>query len=172
MISTRHLVLPVLAASGLVLGLTALPASAAVIDADTVLIQGGVADFGNPPHGGVAPAAPGRLTWDYSPTSAQRVTAQLTGTVFRDGTQPGACARVRMQLFNASNALIGSTASAAACAGDNGRASRPVSLVLAAPGSHRMVVTTQQQPSSGGPFVNTGTQTRFFGQLNGNPAQD
>lgn len=143
------------------------PASAvAPLDTDDVLIKGQQVDFGNNPHKSGSPQTPAKLEWSYSGAT---VKALLTGTVYWDATNKSGCARVRMTMYNSSNAVLGApTYSGRACrAGLGGLVSKYVELPLGSTaGAYKVVITTQTAPSASTPgsaYQNTGSVTRFFG---------
>lgn len=162
------------AVTALVAGFTAATAGSAqavVRDTDPFKIatQWGKADFGSGAHVLGAPKYPGLLSWDES-SDGRTVTAKLTGRVYWDDVTSGGCARVRMRLYNTSGALSGTVYSAAACraGGWTGDVtSRSVNMSRASETANKVVVTTQKAPGPGGDYVNVGSVTRYWGEVNG-----
>jgi hypothetical protein len=118
-----RLLLATLSAATLGLGISASPASAAVVDNDPVRVLTGNVDIG---AGAIVAGTPGfaDVAWDVSPAGV--VTPTLTGELYI--ANPGTCARVRLESRDAAHVVINSRPGITRCAVLGGAIQWPVTL--------------------------------------------
>jgi len=154
------------------IALVSTPASAAdhIVDTDQVSINGGASDFGSGLNLLNAPMGSGTVTFDRQETT---IVARVRGTVYVD--QPAesftahGCARIRVRLYSIGN-LLQTQHSKKVCRDGLQLSlqppSRAVSVSVRHPSAYRVKITTQFA-ADGVHFVNTASQSRLLGVVNG-----
>lgn len=147
-----------------VLSIATSSASASVVDADTLKIWQGHADFGTGLHLGGAPTGNAQLTWDKGSST---ITAKLSGTVYWDDIFSGGCARVRYRLYTTSGSIASTVYSTPVCRAGSGNPfiqppQKTYTASLSHPQAFKAHIVTQKAPGSGGPWTNDGGETRYY----------